>query len=278
MRKLDLSGKVFGKWTVLRNGEKQNWVCRCECGEEKEIFIGNLRSGKSTSCKKCAAIKNNLIGNKYNKLTVIEDSLKRTKSRNIKWICRCDCGNISEVCGTALLTHKTKSCGKCTTNTFYEHTEGYMVGITSNGKQFIFDKQDLDSVKVHNWCLRKGYANTRIKGKTFSLHRLILNPPNDMEVDHINGDTTNNKRSNLRICTHKENSRNTHKQSNITSSKYKGVSFDKSRNKWEAYLITQDKKIHLGRYESESEAANQYNLKSKELFGEYAKLNEIRAD
>lgn len=50
--RIDLSGSIYGKWTVIRRGEKDYyWLCRCECGVEKEVFHGSLRSGKSSFCK-----------------------------------------------------------------------------------------------------------------------------------------------------------------------------------------------------------------------------------
>jgi hypothetical protein len=279
MRKIDMTGQKIGKWQVLRkdnSGDKKGtyWICQCECGEIVSVFIGNLRANRTTSCHKCAAVKDVLTGKKYNHLLVLKETEQRSKSRGVKWLCRCDCGNETIVSGNALKLGGTKTCGRCPTNTFIEH-EQYVIGTTSNGTEYIFDKQDYDFVKKYNWYEAKGYVIAIINHEKVCLHRILLNAHGDMEVDHVNGIKTDNRRSNLRECNHENNSRNVRKQKNKTSSKYKGVSYDKARNKWEAYIITGNKKIHLGRYVSEETAAEAYNKKAKELFGEYAKPNKL---
>ena len=279
MRKIDLKGQKFGRWTVLREGNKQNWVCMCDCGDEKEIFIGSLRSGKSKGCRKCSGERfiNDLTGKKYNSLTVISIDKSRTKSRGVMWLCKCDCGNEKIISSNCLVSGSTKSCGECPIN-FYELKNDFAIIKTFNNKEFKVNLEDFEVVKKYNWYDMKGYACALSNGVTIYMHRVLMDVPKEMEVDHIDSNKSNNLRSNLRVCTHKENSRNTNKQRNNTTSTYKGVSYDKSRKKWEAYIMTNDRKYHLGRYETEKEAALKYNIKAKELFGEYAKINEIRAD
>ena len=134
------------------------------------------------------------------------------------------------------------------------------------------DNEDFDKLKVINWYITHyGYA----KNDNHSyIHRLILNCPDDKYVDHINHDKLDNRKSNLRICTRRENNINRKPLSILTkTSLYKGVCWDKSRNKWRANVGYNGKKIHLGRFENELESAKAYDDKAKELFGEYAYLN-----
>ena len=98
----------------------------------------------------------------------------------------------------------------------------------------------------------------------------------DEIVDHIDGDPTNNRRSNLRNCTQHQNSMNSRKRKNDASSKYKGVSWDKGRKKWRAYINLMRKQLFLGRFDNELEAARAYNDKAVELYGEFAHLNKFK--
>ena len=133
------------------------------------------------------------------------------------------------------------------------------------------DNEDFEKVKDINWSLYgRGYAC----GNKAVLHRLIMNNPKGFDVDHINHDKLDNRKFNLRICTRRENNINRKTLSILTkTSLYKGVCWDKSRNKWRANVGYNGKKIHLGRFENELEAAKAYDNKAKELFGEYAYLN-----
>lgn len=106
------------------------------------------------------------------------------------------------------------------------------------------------------------------------VHRMIMNAPKGVWVDHIDGDPTNNTRSNLRLVTPAQNSANQNKASNM-SSKFKGVCYYKKLNKYRAYVNHNGKRINLGYHLTENEAAIAYNTKALELFGEYAKLNVV---
>ena len=93
-------------------------------------------------------------------------------------------------------------------------------------------------------------------------------------VDHIDRNRINNQISNLRFVSISQSSMNRSKRLN-TSSRFKGVYYDKHNNKWRASIRLNKKFIHIGRYEDEDEAANAYNNKAIELFGEYACLNQV---
>jgi hypothetical protein len=121
----------------------------------------------------------------------------------------------------------------------------------------------------------KGYfINDTGKGPTrsvWSFHRKVMGDPEGLVVDHINGDTHDCRKYNLRVCSVKENIRNSKPQGG--TSNYKGVSYDKSRDKWSASIKVDRKSIHLGRFSGEEDAAKAYDSAAKEYFGEFARLN-----
>lgn len=116
------------------------------------------------------------------------------------------------------------------------------------------------------------YALRADDEKTSYIHRFILEIPSEFQCDHINGDGLDNRRCNLRIVTNTQNKMNQHKIQ-AHSSSFKGVCWDKSRNKWTVSIKFNDKQIHLGRYINEIDAAKTYDEAAKRLFGEYARPN-----
>jgi len=93
-----------------------------------------------------------------------------------------------------------------------------------------------------------------------------------MHVDHINGNPLDNRKSNLRICTHAENSNNTGPRKNNTSG-YKGVYWAKRNKRWLAQITHNGKQVYIGHYKDKEEAARAYDAKAKEFQGEFAYLN-----
>lgn len=148
-----------------------------------------------------------------------------------------------------------------------------------NSEQFFYiDKKDFIELKNYKFYISKnGYVRFTINKKRIFVHRYITKCPNDKVVDHINGNKLDNTRTNLRICSQSENSKN--RSSKSGTSKYKGVSFcstEKRKKKWKAAIETHNKHICIGRFYTEKEAAIAYNKKAVELFGEYAKINKIK--
>lgn len=131
---------------------------------------------------------------------------------------------------------------------------------------------------------RNGYNRICIDKATYLLHRLAycsyhnVEMDSDVILDHIDGNRTNNSKENLRISNASYNCHNRRKSPN-TSSKYYGVAYFKRDNNWEARIRIptkgRGKKLFLGRYKSEDDAALAYNTKAKELYGDVAKLNVI---
>lgn len=146
----------------------------------------------------------------------------------------------------------------------------------SNKKIFTeVDDEVFEYLNQFKWFLStRGYVcrNKRKDSEYTRIHRLIMNAPKGLEVDHIDNNPLNNQKSNLRICTHQENQRNQKKSKN-RSSKFKGVSFNKLTKKWESYIAHNNKFIHLGHYENEIDAAKAHDKSARELHKEYATLN-----
>lgn len=140
---------------------------------------------------------------------------------------------------------------------------------TSKGQKFIISTSDLELVKQHSWCFRSnGYIVANIHGTVTPIHRFLLNPPERLFVDHINGDPSDNRRCNLRICTPKDNSRNC---APTYSSKtgVVGVKIVKS-GKYVAQIMVDRKMIILGTFDTLSEAAAVRADAEQRYFGEFA--------
>ena len=151
----------------------------------------------------------------------------------------------------------------------------------SKGKFAIVDDHWYDELMKYKWYEHEGYAVRKIrlpgnKFQTIRMHRVVArcDDPN-MIVDHINGNKLDNREENLRIATKEENNRNVKKTWTGTS-RYKGVTHNpRSEKPWVAQIGYGNKRIYLGSFYTEEEAANMYNLAAKELYGEFAELNEI---
>lgn len=148
-----------------------------------------------------------------------------------------------------------------------------MKQVKVGNKTALVDDGDFAIASQYTWSDSEGYAKTRINGKTVALHRLIMNPPAGMVVDHINGDTLDNRRTNLRICAIRGNAQNRRKQRG-TKSKYKGVGWFKPTQQWTASITANGKSYALGYYDTQEEAGAAYNYAAHQLHGEFARLNE----
>lgn len=134
-----------------------------------------------------------------------------------------------------------------------------------NSNYVLVDDEDYEKVSQWKWYLDKdGYP---MNHKGVRMHKLIMQ---GRELDHCNGNSLDNRKSNLRVTTHKDNTRNT-KAHRDGISIYKGVS--KQGNKWRAQVCIDGRRIHLGTFPKERYAAYAYDLNAKAVFGESARLN-----
>lgn len=144
----------------------------------------------------------------------------------------------------------------------------------SKGFIALVDDEDFEWLNQWKWSYHSGgYAvRMHLGHKMLFMHRFIMNVPTTLEIDHINHNGIDNRKCNLRICTTSQNLHNTKIQRNNTSG-YKGVSFNKLTNKWEAYIKINNKKIHLGLFNTSEDAARAYDAKTKNSFGKFALTN-----
>lgn len=154
----------------------------------------------------------------------------------------------------------------------------------TQGKFSKIDVQDGPEIGNHNWYTRKVrfshlfYALRSVHkdgGVTaVFLHNEIMPPETGKEIDHRNGNGLDNRRSNLRACSHMENLQNSRKSTNKKfSSLYKGVDWHKRAKRWRARITVDRKRIDLGTYTHESQAAIAYDRAAIEHFGNFAYLN-----
>jgi hypothetical protein len=107
------------------------------------------------------------------------------------------------------------------------------------------------------------------------LHRLIANAQPGEIIDHADGDTLNCRRNNLRRVTRQQNNANRRPNRKPASSQYKGVFLCRRTGRFRARITYNWKRIYLGYFEREEDAARAYNAKAAELFGEFAYLNPL---
>lgn len=136
------------------------------------------------------------------------------------------------------------------------------------------DDYDYEMLSKHRWCFDShGYPMTgrKVDGKhkNYWAHKVIMECPESMTIDHIDRDVLNNQRSNLRIASKAENARN-RKMHRGNTSGYKGVSWKAKNKKWQAQITKDGKGKYLGLFSSPIDASNAYQEAAKELFGEYA--------
>lgn len=148
----------------------------------------------------------------------------------------------------------------------------------TKGYQAKLDPEDYEQAKMLNWQCQVGkytqYAWSGCRPNRIGLHRFIMKPSPDMCVDHINGDGLDNRRCNLRICTHAQNMINVRRK---PRNLMRGV-FQKTKTTYYSLISDNGKPKYLGSYRSELDAAIAYNMAAKELYGEFAILNIVQGN
>lgn len=112
---IDLTGKRFGKLTVICRSENKNnkamWMCQCDCGNKKIISGHHLRDGSTKSCGCLYSEKLlDITGKKFGKLTPIKP-IGKNKRNQVIWLCKCDCGKLYETVASYIVSGNTRSCG-----------------------------------------------------------------------------------------------------------------------------------------------------------------------
>lgn len=219
-----------------------------------------------------------LSGRRFGRLFVLSRNYDMQKEIYIKtgkqiafWNCVCDCGNQKVIKSSNLKNRRnpTMSCGclckeqlhkqKNTKENQWIINDDETIGITTSGKKFFIDTEDLELAKQYCWRIDKqsGYviANSRNgENKIIWLHRLVMGVTNkEIYVDHSDWNKRNNKKSNLRIATKSENNMNIKRKSNNTSG-YTGVTINKRTGKFVARISKNNKRFYLGSFETFEEA------------------------
>lgn len=233
-RKIDLTNKKFGRWTVLHEGKvdkhnHQYWVCKCSCGTIKEVLGSNLIRNDSSSCG-C-----------YNQ--------ERRKQK-----------------------FKKKQ-----PNEFYVKDD-CIVLLDENKNECLIDKDSYSLVYTQYWKKNQsgywiGWDNAT--NKSLKIHRVIMSAKEGDIIDHISGDRSDNRKSNLRFCTSKQNTWNS-KPPNGTQSPCPGVKRycrNNTRYNWEVTYHSRLKGYHIGLFETFEEAVYARQYLEKVLRGEFVKLN-----
>lgn len=217
-------------------------------------------------------------------LQQIEDYVSPSGKHYSQWLCECMCDehNRFVALGQDIRDGGTKSCGclqeelglrRKKYNT-YDLSGEYGIGWTSNtNEEFYFDLEDFDKIKDYCWSVGNRNKNYKrivsydnISSKGILLHSLITGYK---LCDHINRDTFDNRKSNLREVTHQENMRN-HSIRCDNVSGFTGVYFQKARNKWRSQIEIDGRSKHLGCFENKEDAIRARLKAEAKYYGEFA--------
>lgn len=155
----------------------------------------------------------------------------------------------------------------------YESAGSTTIITTAAGRQILVDTEDVPRLSRYTWCVEgTGYAMSRSGGNAIKMHRFLLDASKGNFVDHINGNRLDNRKQNLRICKKQQNEFNAKVRADSTTG-FRGVSFEKRRHKYRAYITIDQKQQHIGSFDTAEAAARAYNDKALQLFGDFARLN-----
>lgn len=227
---------------------------------------------------------NSLIGLKVGRLLITRyiGCYEVGKSGVKHWYkCECDCGNkdyivVRSILLKAIRDKSSISCGclhreKLTErnkkiNT-YDLSGEYGIGYTFKGEKFYFDLEDYDKIKDYCWYInRDGYVV--VSKYNIRMHRLVMNCPDDMDVDHIYHNNFDSRKEFLRIVTKSQNQWNRGLNFNNTSG-VTGVYWQNQNEKWYAQIMVKNKSIYLGTFDDFDEAVQARKDAEIKYFGEY---------
>lgn len=213
---------------IQPSGNKvRQFRCKCVCGNVIDVKQKYLCRGVHHNC---GCLRDNQLhfnalevkdGDRYGRLTIVSETDK-WKGRRM-FLCRCDCGNEVVVGLGNLRNGHTQSCGclqierAVSSNRKYNtyETDGEVTKVFDDKGNFcLIDTEDLEKVKSYYWALAKdGYfarqrGHNILRGKPMALHRFVTDCPQGKVVDHLNHNRLDNRKSNLCVCTIRENSAN----------------------------------------------------------------------
>lgn len=236
-------------------------------------------------------VREDLTGRQFGRLTVLyqgEDFVKTNGVHEAVWVCQCNCKNhtIVLIRGQSLKSGATQSCGCIHSEMLanrnrenvkrnkYDLSGEYGIGWTINtNREFYFDLKDYDLIKDYCWCEHKSKKDNYVAleahesntGKTIRMHYLF----NCKGWDHIDRNTFNNRRNNLRPASSTENARNGTIGSNNTSGVI-GVYWHSRDNIWNARIGVDGNSIYLGEFINKDDAIRARLNAEVKYFGEFA--------
>lgn len=256
--KRDLTGKRYGKLTVLERTDKRKngcivWRCHCDCGKDVELSSRKLKEGVTTSCG-CEARPNDLTGQRFGSLTVLGQTEKRTSNRSVLWCCRCDCGKEVLLARNVLVSGNTTSCG-CWARRELDDLSGQRFGkltvVSFHGKTNGHRTWNCRCDCGKETVVRESNLKNGLSKSCGCEHspKKILHFVNGTCLEHLQ----------------------TNHISKANTSGVRGVYFNKQRKKWIAQIMFRGKCHYLGGYDNFDEAV-QARKKGEKMF-----LDVIRA-
>lgn len=173
VKRIDLTGKTYGRLTVLEYIGGAKYRCQCECGNITVVNTSNLKSGHT---KSCGCLKtNDLTGRRYGRLTVLGPSREPKTRLALRYLCKCDCGNLTEVYMDSLESGDTKSCGCLSKERDRPQKikETYVAGTQVCKLSGTKTKANKSGAVGVCWDKSRGMwnANIRFRGKQYNLGR-----------------------------------------------------------------------------------------------------------
>jgi|GEM_PF-800030 len=269
----DLTGQKINNWKVLEHkGFNKHgaslWLVECDCHKHTQrIKIGAMiKNNQDCGCGGLPDLTGKLFGRW---LVIMHDNKDM-------WLCECQCEKKTRkiIDGRKLRNNGSHSCGCLTIeankkyNT-YDLSGEYGIGWTTNkNDKFYFDLEDYYLIKNFTWITGSdGYVVGTKNRIGFRMHRFIINVPDNIQIDHINRNRKDNRKTNLRFATNQLNSFNQSKRYDNKSGII-GVCWWERDNNWLAQIKYNYKRIFLGYHDNFEDAIVARLKAEKDLFGE----------
>lgn len=143
-------------------------------------------------------------------------------------------------------------------------------------RKMLVDDEDYPLLNRFNWWAFKSrytyYAQARIGGKMVLVHRLIMPARKNQIIDHKDNNGLNNQKNNLRVCSFSQNNQNSKNREHNTSG-FRGVHYNRRDKMYYCRIGNKGKRLFVGCFKDSTEAAKAYDVKAKELHGQFCKLN-----